>query len=241
MTLPRHLQRTSAAVAATAGGLGTDVKSRWYSDLEKPTWQPPGAAFGPAWTTLYALMALTSARTLDRLEPQERRGFATAFGANLVLNAGWSWLFCTARRPRWAPAEIVLLEASNLYLTRRAAKVDSRAAPMFVLYAGWVAFATALNAAIAHRNPEGELRDCNEPRLAAPAEHRRGRTSHADRLGRTQSLAVIGWMPARPAYRLHPRTGSSRLISGSPTPVHARKFPVSVRRRGLALRTRVCV
>ena len=55
MKLPRHLLRTSAAVAATAvvGGLGTDVKSRWYSDLEKPTWQPPGAAFGPAWTTLY--------------------------------------------------------------------------------------------------------------------------------------------------------------------------------------------
>ncbi len=157
MKLPPHLLRTSTAVAATAviGGLGTDVKSGWYSDLEKPTWQPPGAAFGPAWTTLYALMALASARTLDRLEPQERRGFATAFGANLVLNAGWSWLFFTARRPRWALAEIVLLEASNLDLTRRAAKVDSRAAAMLVPYAGWVAFATALNAAIARRNPEG--------------------------------------------------------------------------------------
>jgi tryptophan-rich sensory protein len=151
-----RLARTSAAVVATAviGGLGTDVTSRWYQDLDKPAWQPPGAAFGPAWTTLYGLMALASARTLDRAEePGERRAFATAFGANLVLNAGWNWLFFKARRPRWALAEILLLEASTLDLTRRAAKADAGSARMLVPYAGWVAFATALNAAIARRNP----------------------------------------------------------------------------------------
>jgi len=152
-----RLVSTSAAVAATAaiGGLGTDVTSRWYHDLDKPAWQPPGTVFGPAWTTLYALMALASARTLDRLEPGERPAFATAFGANLVLNAGWNWLFFKARRPRWALAEILLLEASTLDLTRRAAKADRPAAAMLVPYAGWVAFATALNASIARRNPKG--------------------------------------------------------------------------------------
>jgi len=151
-----RLVHTSAAVAATAvvGGLGTDVASRWYRHLDKPAWQPPGAAFGPAWTTLYGLMALASARVLDQVEePAERRAFATTFGANLVLNAGWNWLFFTARRPRWALAEILLLEASSLDLTRRAAKADTPAAAMLVPYAGWVAFATALNAAIARRNP----------------------------------------------------------------------------------------
>lgn len=155
-----RLRRTSAAVAATAviGGLGTDVTSGWYRDLDKPAWQPPGAAFGPAWTTLYALMSLASARTLDRMEkPGERRAFATAFGANLALNAGWNWLFFRARRPRWAVAEILLLEASTLDLTRRAAKVDRPASAMLIPYAGWVAFATALNIAIARRNPEGRI------------------------------------------------------------------------------------
>ncbi|HYO18945.1 MAG TPA: TspO/MBR family protein [Dermatophilaceae bacterium] len=154
-----RLARTSAAVVATAvaGGLGTDVSSRWYRTLDKPPWQPPGAAFGPAWTTLYALIALASARTLDRLEePGERRTFATAFGVNLALNAGWNWLFFTARRPRWALAEILVLEASTLDLTRRAARTDSGAAVMLAPYAGWVAFATALNAAIARLNPGGQ-------------------------------------------------------------------------------------
>jgi benzodiazapine receptor len=151
-----QLVRTSAAVTATAvvGGLGTKVTSRWYRHLDKPAWQPPGAAFGPAWTTLYALMALAAARTLDRLEePGERRAFATAFGTNLVLNAGWSWLFFTARRPRLALAEILVMEASTLDLTRRAGKADAPAARMLIPYAGWVAFATALNASIARRNP----------------------------------------------------------------------------------------
>jgi len=155
MKLPPSLRRTSAAVAAAAviGTLGTDVKSSWYRSLDKPAWQPPGTAFGPAWTTLYTLLALASSRTLDRLEdPEERRAFATAFGANLALNAGWNWLFFKARRPRWALAEIVVLEASTLDLTRRAARADSTAAAMLAPYAGWVAFATALNAAIAHRN-----------------------------------------------------------------------------------------
>jgi tryptophan-rich sensory protein len=159
MKVSSSLARTSAAVVATAviGGLGTDVRSRWYQHLEKPRWQPPGAAFGPAWTTLYGLMAVASARTLDRIdEPEERRAFATAFGANLVLNAGWNWLFFRARRPRWALAEILLMEASTLDLTRRAAKVDGPAAKMLVPYAGWVAFATLLNASIARHNPKGQ-------------------------------------------------------------------------------------
>ena len=159
MRVSPTLARTSAAVTATAviGGLGTDVTSRWYRDLDKPRWQPPGAAFGPAWTTLYALIAVASARTLDRLEtPQQRRAFATALGGNLVLNTGWSWLFFTARRPRWALAEILLMEASTLDLTRRAAKADSPAGTMLLPYAGWVAFATCLNAAIVRRNPQAD-------------------------------------------------------------------------------------
>jgi tryptophan-rich sensory protein len=72
-----------------------------------------------------------------------------------MLNAGWNWLFFKARRPRWALAEILLMEVSTLDLTRRAAHVDRAAERMFIPYAGWVAFATALNASIARRNPIG--------------------------------------------------------------------------------------
>ncbi|MGZ6852394.1 MAG: TspO/MBR family protein [Nocardioidaceae bacterium] len=151
----RILALTSAAVTATAvaGGIGTDVSSEWYVELEKPSWQPPGWVFGPAWTTLYALMSVAGSRVIDRGDPVLSRGFARAFAVNLVLNAGWSWLFFTARRPRWALAEVVVLEASTLDLVRRARMADRTAARMLTPYAGWVGFATALTAAIARRNP----------------------------------------------------------------------------------------
>ncbi len=150
----RTLAKTAAAVTLTAvaGGIGTDVTSRWYADLDKPAWQPPGWVFGPAWTTLYALTAVGAARTIDRLPDDEVRAFETALGANLALNAGWTWTFFTARRPDLAMGEIAVLEASCLDLVRRAAAVDRPAAALLAPYALWVGFASALNASIWKRN-----------------------------------------------------------------------------------------
>ena len=31
----------------------------WYSTLVKPSWAPPSWIFGPAWTVLYAIIAIT--------------------------------------------------------------------------------------------------------------------------------------------------------------------------------------
>ncbi len=72
----RHLPATVAAVTATAvvGGLGADVRSRWYADLDRPAWEPPGWAFPVAWTTLYGLIAVASGRVLDRAPAKEREG-----------------------------------------------------------------------------------------------------------------------------------------------------------------------
>jgi tryptophan-rich sensory protein len=150
----RYLPATAAAVtaAAVAGVVGTNTRSTWYAALRKPPWQPPPWAFGPAWTTLYALIAVASARTLDRADPAGRTSFARALAVNLGLNTGWTWIFFTGKQPRAALAEIAVLEASTLDLVRRAGRVDRASAALLAPYAGWVAFATALNAEIARRN-----------------------------------------------------------------------------------------
>jgi translocator protein len=151
---------TSAAVGLTAvaGTLGTDVRSSWYRRLDKPPWQPPGWAFGPAWTTLYVLLAGAGGRALTRIDqepdqPGRRRGYLRAYAANLALNAGWTWCFFRAEKPRLAVVESAVLAASTVDLARRTWRLDRPGGAALLPYAGWVAFATALTAGIARRNP----------------------------------------------------------------------------------------
>ncbi|MET3810514.1 tryptophan-rich sensory protein [Arthrobacter sp. UYEF3] len=108
---------TAAATAATAaaGGVATDPDSSWYRRLRKPDWQPPALAFPVVWTALYADLAVSSAVALDSQEAgdapvrqdgrRQIRAYQGALAANLVLNAGWSWLFWRSRRPWLAAAE----------------------------------------------------------------------------------------------------------------------------------------
>ncbi|NUT11043.1 MAG: tryptophan-rich sensory protein [Nonomuraea sp.] len=149
----RHLVATTAAVAAAAtlGGLATSSGSAWYRRLRKPRWQPPAQAFGLVWTPVYGLIAYAGARALT--SGDDRTGLARALGVNLALNAAWTPLFFRARAPRLALADVLALDAANLVLLRRFLRADRRAGLALLPYVGWTAFATALNASIAARNP----------------------------------------------------------------------------------------
>ena len=153
------LARVSAAVAATAatGGVASqDVRSRWYDGLEKPPFQPPDAAFPVAWTTLYTDIALTSAHVLDRLDragdAREATAYRRALAANLVVNAGWSWVFFRWHRLGPAAGVAALLALSSADLVRRTARVSRPAAVALAPYPAWCAFATALSTWIWRRN-----------------------------------------------------------------------------------------
>ena len=112
-----------------------------------------GGGFGPAWTVLYVLLAVAGGRALTVGGEGVRRRYLRAYLANLALNAGWTWLFFRARRPALATAEAVLLAASTADLARRSWVLDRRAGAALVPYVAWTAFAAALTAAIARRNP----------------------------------------------------------------------------------------
>jgi benzodiazapine receptor len=140
------------AAAAVAGGLATRAGMPWFRKLDKPSWQPPPAAFPLVWNPLYALIAYGSARALDRAG-EDRTALAATLAGNLALNAAWPALFFGRRSPRLALAEIVALNAANVMLVRRALRADRTAGLLLLPYASWTVFATALNAEIARRNP----------------------------------------------------------------------------------------
>jgi tryptophan-rich sensory protein len=142
-----------AAAAAAVGSVGTRPGSAWYRALDKPSWQPPPAAFPLVWTPLYASIAWATGRaTAATRSERDRRRMLVATAADLVANAGWSWAFFAARSPASGLVVLGALNASNAVLVRESARHDRRAAAALAPYAAWCGFATALNLALWRRN-----------------------------------------------------------------------------------------
>lgn len=143
---------TTLAVAAAAGTGSIASPGRaesWYSRVRKPAYQPPRAVFPLAWTALYADIAATSALAIDGYRStghdDKARNYATALGVNLLLNAGWSWLFFRYHKLGASALGAAVLTASSADLARRAAQADPRAGLALSAYPLWGAFATVLS------------------------------------------------------------------------------------------------
>ena len=138
-----------AIAVAVLGALLTDI-GEWYLSLEKPAWQPPDWAFGPAWTLIFATTA--AAGVLAWMTGENRPALIAAFAANAILNVAWSALFFRLRRPDWALFEVLFLWLSIAVLIAVCGQIDSRAGWLLLPYLAWVSFAAVLNAAIVRRN-----------------------------------------------------------------------------------------
>lgn len=151
------LGATAAAVAVTAaaGVAATVPANRWFKNLNKPVWQPPNQLFGPVWTALYADLAFVSAvhlaDLLDAGRADEAKEYAAALGVNLVLNAGWSWVFWQLRSIPAATGVAAALAASSADLVRRVGRHRERGVVLSP-YAAWAVFAMALTAELWRRN-----------------------------------------------------------------------------------------
>jgi len=145
----------ACAAAASAGGLVTaqSLDSPWYRTLRKPDWQPPTAVFGPVWTLLYCLIAVSGAIAFSR-PGGEATGARKAWVVQMVLNLAWSVAFFGLRSPLGGLLVIIALWVAIMGYVRRVRRVSWLAAWLFVPYALWVSFATALNAWIWWHNRE---------------------------------------------------------------------------------------
>lgn len=144
------------AAAAAIGSVATVPNlDRWYEGLRKPSWTPPGWLFGPVWSLLYLLMAVSAWRVWRRDDaPGRARATAlTCWGVQLALNVAWSWLFFSLQRPTLAFVELVALWLAIMATILATARVDRPAAWMLAPYLLWVTFAGALNGTIARLNP----------------------------------------------------------------------------------------
>lgn len=136
----------SYAVAGLGGAL-TDL-GPWYQALQQPDWKPPDWAFGPIWTSIFTLAAISAAWAWQRsVGAAQRRRVVLLFGVNAVLNVAWSALFFALKRPDWAMLEWGLLWLSVASLVLGLWRISRGAAWLNLPYWVWVSIAGALNQA----------------------------------------------------------------------------------------------
>ncbi len=143
----------ATAAAAVVGSVASrDGVQGWYTRIRKPDYVPPNAVFPIAWTALYVDIAATSAAVIDRFRADQQAGkansYIAALGANLVLNAGWSWLFFAKRQLFPSVVVAAALAASSADLARRAADADLKYGAALAPYPAWCTFATVMSADI---------------------------------------------------------------------------------------------
>jgi benzodiazapine receptor len=129
----------------SAGLSGPMAAGPWYDQLQLPALQPPGPAFGIAWTLLYTLLGFAFARIWTAPRGPRRVRALGLFLAQLALNLAWSPLFFSAHQVLGALVLIGFILLTAIAATVAAGRVD-RVAPWLMLpYLLWLGFALGLN------------------------------------------------------------------------------------------------
>jgi translocator protein len=122
--------------------------STWYPNINKPFWTPPGWVFGPVWTILYIMIAI-SGWLIYQAKHSPQRSIALAFyGGQLALNLIWSFFFFSLRSPLSGLVDIILLFLLIILTITSAWSVRSLASILLIPYLIWVMYAATLNAGI---------------------------------------------------------------------------------------------
>lgn len=144
---------SSIGVCFLAAGVGsiftTPAIDNWYLSLNKPFFNPPNYVFGPVWTILYLLMAISLYIVwITKTKQKDKSVGLKFFFVQLTLNVLWSILFFGLKSPVLAFFGIILLWILIFLTAKNFFKVSFAAGWLLIPYTVWVSFATVLNLSI---------------------------------------------------------------------------------------------
>ena len=125
----------------------------WYAPLVKPNFQPPGWAFGAAWTTLYTMMGIAFAAIANAPSSPQRRIALLLFAAQLALNFAWSPIFFGGGM---IDVGLLVILGLNVLVTMTIItfwRIQPLAGALLIPYLAWLCIATALNHETGRLNP----------------------------------------------------------------------------------------
>ena len=125
----------------------------WYSQLIKPTWSPPSWLFGPVWTFLYALIAISFAKVfLMFVKKQIPFLVVLPFVLNLIFNFSFTPLQFCLKNNLLSAIDIVLVLDTLIWAMVAIYPHARWISYIQIPYLLWVAFATALQLTITYLN-----------------------------------------------------------------------------------------
>ncbi len=130
--------------------------STWYQTLIKPSWAPPAWLFGPVWTVLYAIIAVSFGTVFYKAFTKQIPWIvALPFALNLVFNFAFTPIQFGLKNNLLASLDILLVVGTLIWALYALwhASSDLR----WVVYANipyllWGTFATCLQLTITYLN-----------------------------------------------------------------------------------------
>ncbi len=125
----------------------------WYTELIKPTWAPPSWLFGPVWSVLYVIIAITFGY-VGYLYVLKKIPFIVAlpFLLNLVSNLAFTPLQFGLQSNLLASIDILLVLGTLIWALTAIYPYARFVTVANIPYLCWVLFATVLQLTITYLN-----------------------------------------------------------------------------------------
>ena len=125
----------------------------WYSQLIKPSFAPPSWLFGPAWTILYILIAISFGKVfLMFVQKKISYWIVLPFVLNLFFNFIFTYIQFGLKNNLLASVDISLILMSLIWATISIYSYYPWIAYMQTPYLLWVSFATVLQFSVTYLN-----------------------------------------------------------------------------------------
>jgi len=121
-----------------------NTSTDWYNSI-RPSITPPNWVFPIVWNILFFLIACSLYLAWINSKKKDKSKLAWVFGINFILNIFWSVLYFGLKNPLLSFFELLLLEASIIWMILITKKISKKASYLLWPYLIWVAFAGVLN------------------------------------------------------------------------------------------------
>lgn len=125
----------------------------WYQTLVKPSWAPPSYLFGPVWTFLYILIAISFGKVfLMAIQKAIPPLVALPFALNLIFNFAFTPLQFGLQNNVLAAIDILLVLGTLIWAMIAIYPHAHWITYIQIPYLLWVSFATVLQLTITYLN-----------------------------------------------------------------------------------------